>query len=105
MRQSIITAAPDSVAEHLQRAVLDVGVEGQHHLLAGDGRMSPAGSSRTTRPRDVDLDLLAARLAAQLQVQRLLDPLLADPEARVEQQRVGVGAASAFSSASVTLAT
>ena len=80
------------VAEHLHGAVLDVGVQRQHDLLAGD-RLDVAGRvGGDLVATGVDLDLLGARLAAQGQVEGLFNALPADPKTRIQEDRIGVGA-------------
>ncbi len=73
------------LAEHLQRALLDVVVQRKHHL---------GPLNRWTRSGDVlghdaaariDLDPLAAFDAAQILIQRLFNALSADTETGVEQ--------------------
>ena len=74
------------IAKHLQRAVLDVGVQRQDDFLARHGWPRAAnilGDDTTAR---IDLDPIAARLAAQRRIQSLFDALAADAEAGVEQQ-------------------
>ena len=60
--------------------------------LPGIALMSPAGSWRTTRPLASTSTFWAPGLPRRSQVEGLLDALLADAEAGVEQDRVGVGA-------------
>ena len=78
-------AAAGLLAEDFQRAVLDVVVQGQHDLGALNGGLGAGdvlGDHATAR---IHLDPLAARFAAQVGVQRLLDALTTNAEARVEQ--------------------
>ena len=76
------------LAEHLQGAVLHVRVQGQDHVRSGGGLAVPGGVLADHPADAVHLDLLAAGTAAQLRVQGLLHPGLADAEARMQQQRV-----------------
>ena len=81
------------LAEHLQRAVLDVGVQRQRSVLARRRRDVAAGvlahhPALGSRPRPSGRPACRAGRRSQ----RLLDPLLADAEARIEQHRVGVRA-------------
>ena len=79
-------------AEHLHGPVLDIGVEGEHDLLAGD-RLDVAGRvGGDLVAVGVHLDLLRPRLAAEVQVESFLNALPADPKAGIQQDRVGVGA-------------
>ena len=76
------------LAEHLQRPVLDVGVERQGDILARHGRDVAAGILAHHPAAGVHLDLLPAGLAAQIEVLRFLHALLADAEARMVQQEL-----------------
>ena len=74
------------VAEHLQRPVLNVGVQRQDDFLArhsGSGTADVLGDHPSAR---IHLDPITSRLAAQRRIQRLFDALAADAEAGIEQQ-------------------
>ncbi len=74
------------VLEHVDGALLDIGVDGQHHFLAGLGGDGTVGILAHHHAGGVDLDPLAAGIAAQLLVIGLFDALLADAEGRIVQQ-------------------
>ena len=80
------------LAEDLQAAVLDVGVEGQLDRRARDRRDIAGGVVADDPTLDVDLHLARAGRAAQLEIKCFFNTLLADPEARIEQDRFSVGA-------------
>ena len=80
------------VAEHLQPPVLDIGVEGELDRGAGRRRQVAAGVAAHHPALDVDLHLSRAGRAAQGKIESLLHPALADAEARIEQDGLGVGA-------------
>ncbi len=80
------------LAEHLQRPVLDIGVEGQADRRAGGRRDIAVRILPDHAALDVHLHLARPGLAAQIEVVGFLDPLLADAEAGIEHDRIGVGA-------------
>ncbi len=81
------------LAEDVDGALLDVGVERQGDVLAGHRRDRAFRILALDLAGRGDLDLLAAGLAAQVLVVGLFDALLADAEAGIVQQLVegGIG--------------
>ena len=75
------------LAEHLQRQILGVGVQREDHLLAGNRRLRAVLVLAPDAALGVDFHPMIAWRSPQLGVQRALQALTADAEARMVEDR------------------